>query len=102
MKKGGIFAVALIALSLGIYGCSATGEDKKQAAKVAERPPVAVEVARISSENITDGIDVVGSLSSKFGADVKSEYTGIVTEVSVTEWRRETPPHRSHRLCSQS
>jgi RND family efflux transporter MFP subunit len=29
---------------------------------------------------------VVGSLSSKFGADVKSEYTGIVTEVSVTEW----------------
>jgi membrane fusion protein (multidrug efflux system) len=86
MKKGGIIAVGLMALSLGIYGCSATGEDKKQAAKVAERPPVAVEVARVSSENITDGIDVVGSLSSKFGADVKSEYTGIVTEVSVTEW----------------
>jgi RND family efflux transporter MFP subunit len=33
-----------------------------------------------------DGIDVIGSISSKFGADVKSEYTGIVTEVFVTEW----------------
>jgi len=86
MKKGGALALTLIALSLGVHGCSGTGEDKKQAAKVAERPPVAVEVARITSENITDGIDVVGSLSSKFGADVKSEYTGIVTEVFVTEW----------------
>jgi membrane fusion protein (multidrug efflux system) len=86
VKEGGILAVGLLALSLGIGGCSATGEDKKQAAKVPERPPVAVEVARASSESITDGIDVVGSLSSKFGADVKSEYTGIVTEVCVTEW----------------
>ncbi len=86
MKKGGALALTLIALSLGIHGCSATGEDEKQAAKVAQRPPVAVEVTRVSSENITDGIDVVGSLSSKFGADVKSEYTGIVTEVYVTEW----------------
>jgi RND family efflux transporter MFP subunit len=77
---------SLIVLWIGLCGCSATGEDKKQAAKVAERPPVAVEVAKVSSEDITDGIDVVGSLSSKFGADVKSEYTGIVTEVSVTEW----------------
>jgi len=31
---------------------------------------------------------VVGSLSPKFSADVKSEYTGIVTEVHVNEWVR--------------
>ncbi len=86
MKRRSMLGAALIVLCVGLCGCSATGEDKKQAAKVAERSPVAVEVARISSEDITDGIDVVGSLSSKFGAEVKSEYTGIVTEVSVNEW----------------
>ncbi len=31
---------------------------------------------------------MVGSLSAKFGTDVKSEYTGIVAEVYVTEWVR--------------
>jgi RND family efflux transporter MFP subunit len=43
-------------------------------------------VTKAAASEIVDGIDVVGSISSKFGADVKSEYTGIVTEVFVTEW----------------
>jgi RND family efflux transporter MFP subunit len=47
---------------------------------------VAVEVARVAVMDLTEGIDVVGSLSPKFSADVKSEYQGIATEVFVTEW----------------
>jgi RND family efflux transporter MFP subunit len=86
MKKGFIRKVALFALWVGIYGCSATGEDKKLNEKVGQRPPVAVEVTKVTAANITDGIEVIGTLSSKFGADVKSEYTGIVAEVYVTEW----------------
>lgn len=86
MKKGFIRKVALFALWVGIYGCSATGEDKKPNEKVGQRPPVAVEVTKVTAANITDGIEVIGTLSSKFGADVKSEYTGIVAEVYVTEW----------------
>lgn len=86
MKKGFILKVALFALWVGIYGCSATGEDKKPNEKVGQRPPVAVEVTKVTAANITDGIEVIGTLSSKFGADVKSEYTGIVAEVYVTEW----------------
>ncbi len=86
MKKGFILKVALFALWVGIYGCSATGEDKKPNEKVGQRPPVAVEVTKATAANITDGIEVIGTLSSKFGADVKSEYTGIVAEVYVTEW----------------
>ena len=35
---------------------------------------------------MSEGIEVVGNLAAKFGADVRSEYTGIVTEVYVTEW----------------
>jgi RND family efflux transporter MFP subunit len=86
MKKGFIIKVALFALWVGIYGCSATGEDKKPNEKIGQRPPVAVEVTKVTAANITDGIEVIGTLSSKFGAEVKSEYTGIVAEVYVTEW----------------
>ncbi len=86
MKKGFIPKAALFALWVGIYGCSATGEDKKPNEKVGQRPPVAVEVTKVTAANITDGIEVIGTLSSKFGAEVKSEYTGIVAEVYVTEW----------------
>ncbi|NWF56633.1 MAG: efflux RND transporter periplasmic adaptor subunit [Syntrophaceae bacterium] len=75
---------------LGIWagGCTTQAEDKKQAAKVAERPPVAVEVTKVVASEVTGAIDVTGSLAYKFGADVKSEYTGIVTDVFVTEWVR--------------
>jgi len=68
--------------------CSATtGEDPKKTEK-AGKPPVAVEVYKVTASTVSEGIDVVGSLSAKFGTDVKSEYTGIVTEVYVTEWVR--------------
>ena len=83
-------AWAALIFSLGMVagGCSTQAEDKKQAAKVAERPPVAVEVTQVRASEVTGAIEVTGSLSYKFGADVKSEYTGIVTEVFVTEWVR--------------
>jgi RND family efflux transporter MFP subunit len=77
----------LIGLWITIYGCSATGEDPKKIEK-AGKPPVAVEVFKVAGSTVSEGIDVVGSLSAKFGADVKSEYTGIVAEVYVTEWVR--------------
>ena len=49
---------------------------------------MAVEVTKVSTADLTEGIDVVGSLSAKFGADVKSEYAGIVTDIYVNEWVR--------------
>ena len=78
----------VIFLGMAAGGCSTQAEDKKQAAKGAERPPVAVEVTKVSASSITGAIEVTGSLSYKFGAEVKSEYTGIVTDVFVTEWVR--------------
>ena len=47
------------------------------------KPTLAVEASKATPSDIMDGIDVVGSLSPKFGADVRSEYTGILTEVYV-------------------
>jgi RND family efflux transporter MFP subunit len=52
----------------------------------AGRPPVAVTVTPAAASELVDAVDVVGSLSAKATADVKSEVTGVVTAVYVTEW----------------
>jgi RND family efflux transporter MFP subunit len=80
-----ILAAVFILLWAGLYGCPAQSEEKRPE-KAAAKPPVAVEVAPAAASDSVEGIDVVGSLSPKFGADVKSEYTGIVKEVFVAEW----------------
>jgi membrane fusion protein (multidrug efflux system) len=82
------WAWAGLSLSLWIIagGCSSPSDKTSPAGKKAGRPPVAVEATKARAFDMVGGIDVVGSLSPKFGADVKSEYTGIVTEVYVTEW----------------
>lgn len=52
----------------------------------AERPPVAVETIIAAVSDISETVDVVGTLAPKFQVDVKSEYQGTVKEVYVTEW----------------
>jgi RND family efflux transporter MFP subunit len=86
MIKKHICAVA--GLVLVIAGCSTPGEKKAEAAREGSRPAVAVEVAKVVTADLEERIDVVGSLAPKFEADVKSEYSGVVTEVYVTEWVR--------------
>lgn len=84
-RKSLAWAALLISL-WALHGCSAQSEERRPAEKAAGKPPVAVEVTPAAASDSVEGIDVVGSLSAKFGADVKSEYTGIVKEVFVTEW----------------
>ena len=83
-----VSGVWLLVLWIGLWGCSGREDGKNPDDKAAGRPPVAVEVAKVVIADVTDGIDVVGSLSPKFVADVKSEYAGIVTDVYVNEWVR--------------
>lgn len=82
----GALALCLSALAASA-GCTGTraGAD---AAAPAGRPAVAVEVTAVATADLADDVEVVGSLAPKFEADVKSEYSGIVTEVYVTEWVR--------------
>jgi membrane fusion protein, multidrug efflux system len=77
----------LLAAGAVALGCS-KGENKKPADQTAERPSVAVETARAEKTDLNEGIEVIGSLGYKFGADVKSEFSGIVTDVYVNEWVR--------------
>jgi len=76
--------IALIPL---VAGCSPGGDAAKPAPETA-RPPVAVETAVAAPGTIVTGVDVTGSLAPKFEVDVKSEVTGLIREVYVTEWVR--------------
>ncbi len=78
----------MAALWIGAWGCSKVKEDIKGGDKGGALPPVAVEATPVQSRDLIEGIEVVGSLTPRFEARLKAEYSGIVTEVYVTEWIR--------------
>lgn len=49
---------------------------------------MAVEATAAGLGEIVESVEVVGALTPKFETQVKTEYSGIVTEVYVTEWVR--------------
>ena len=61
---------------------------KKEKAVQAVKPPVAVETARVAPADLTEGVEVTGSLEPKFWADVKTQIPGLVKQVYVSEWVR--------------
>ena len=75
--------VLLVIPGVLALGCS---RERSAAAARAGKPPVAVEAVRIVQSDVTEEVDVVGSLSAKFQTDVKPEFAGTVTDVYVTEW----------------
>lgn len=93
-----LFLVAIIPSFLVFAACSNIGAQGSSEAASAQsgRPPVAVDVASVMAGTFTQTIDVVGSLSPKFVADVKSEVSGTVTAVYVTEW---VPVRQGTRLA---
>ena len=62
----------------------------------ASQPPVAVSVNPVVQADLQESVDVVGTLEPKFSAEVKSEVTGVVTDVYVTEW---VPVKRGAKLA---
>ena len=88
MKRGLRIGAVLAALLVGALGCSKAKEDGKGVEKTGALPPVAVEATQVQARDLIEGIEVVGSLTPKSEAKVRSEYAGIVTDVFVTEWVR--------------
>jgi len=80
MKRFPATLIMIAALAL-LAGCS-----KKQ--DVAVKPPMAVELATAATAELTEGIEVTGTLEPKFSADVKTQIPGLVKEVYVTQWVR--------------
>jgi RND family efflux transporter MFP subunit len=80
--------IALILLAFALAGGAACSKGAANGAetKAAGRPPVAVGVAPVIQRDLAEAVEVVGTLEPKFSSDVKSEVTGVVTDVYVTEW----------------
>lgn len=77
--------IILVFIAAGITACSGdAGKKQEQAVK----PPVAVEAATAALAELTDGIEVTGSLEPKFSVDIKTQIPGLVKQVFVTEWVR--------------
>jgi RND family efflux transporter MFP subunit len=91
MVCAGVIALA------GLAGACAQGaSDGPETASATGRPPVAVTIAPVVSADLVEAVEVVGSLAPKFSADVKSEVSGLVTQVFVTEW---VPVRKGARLA---
>ena len=88
MKKFALLIIFLSMLVLSFGGCSPKGDATTGKDGKAERPPVAVETLTAATSEITEGVDVVGTLTPKFETEVKSQILGLVREVYVTEWVR--------------
>ena len=88
MKRGLLIGAVLAALWIGVWGCSKAKEESKGVEKAGALPAVAVEATPVQARDLIEGIEVVGSLTPRFEARLKAEYSGIVSEVYVTEWIR--------------
>jgi RND family efflux transporter MFP subunit len=71
---------------LGLILISAACAQKTKGQQEADKPPVAVDATRAATADFQQSVEVVGVLSPKFSADVKSEYPGIVSQILVSEW----------------
>jgi membrane fusion protein, multidrug efflux system len=87
---------AFIVLGIALIGSAACSKASNGVEATAGRPPVAVGVAPVTQADLAEAVEVVGTLAPKFSTDVKSEVTGVVTEVYVTEW---VPVKRGARLA---
>jgi len=92
-----VLVLAIIgAAAAAVAGCGSASESAASAAPAAGKPPVAMGVATVAATDLQDSVEVVGSLEPKFSAEVKSEVSGIVNAVYVTEW---VPVRRGARLA---
>lgn len=71
--------------ALAATGCGKSADGQTPADG---RPPVAVETAKAATSTVEEAVEVVGTLTARSEADVKTEYSGTVAEVFVTQWVR--------------
>lgn len=81
-----VLGLLALAVLLIFTGCSRNGDATEKSNANNERPPVAVDVAVAAAGNLMQSIDVTGALKPKFEVDVKSEVSGVVKKVHVTQW----------------
>lgn len=73
--------ILLVLAAVVAHGCG-----RAAAPEAAGRPPLAVEVTAATTIDLEQTVEVVGTLAAVREADVRSEYSGTVAEIFVTQW----------------
>lgn len=79
-----LFNVCFVsAFAVMLAACSSS-----DSAKVAVKPPVAVDVQVAAAGELLDSVEVTGNLEPKFSVDIKTQIPGLIKQVYVNEWVR--------------
>lgn len=88
MNRRFALGAAVLAVFLAGAGCSSKeGVDTAKAAP-AGKPAVSVDALIAATGDVAEGIEVTGTLSPKYQAEIKPEYGGVVTHVYVNDWTK--------------
>jgi len=88
MNRRFALGAAALAVFLAAAGCSSNeGVEKAKAAR-AGKPAVSVDASIAATGDVTEGIEVIGTLSPKYQAEIKPEYGGVVVQVYVNDWAK--------------
>lgn len=83
MKSSVASFLLIVPMAALLSGCSGPAKGKRDGAP---SPAVAVDTARTAPEAMEEAIEVVGTLTARSEAEVRTEYSGTVAEVLVTQW----------------
>jgi multidrug efflux pump subunit AcrA (membrane-fusion protein) len=88
MRQRFLLVVLLLAAAVPLQNCRLMQGPNNGKQASTEPPKVAVDVVAVRLGEFVDELEVVGSLSPKNEAQVKSEYQGIIDKIFVSEWVR--------------
>jgi RND family efflux transporter MFP subunit len=88
MNRRFALGAVVLAAFLAAAGCSSKEGIDDANAVPAGKPAVPVDAEVAETGDVTEGIEVTGTLSPKHQAEMKSEYGGVVAQVYVNDWAK--------------
>jgi len=88
MNRRFALGAAALAVFLVVAGCSPKEGDGKAGIPPAGKPAVSVDALIAATGDVAEGIEVIGTLSPKYQAEIKPEYGGVVVQVYVNDWAK--------------
>jgi RND family efflux transporter MFP subunit len=88
MNRRFALGAAVLAAFLAAAGCSSKEGVGNEKAAPAAKPAVSVNALIAATGDVAEGIEVIGTLSPKYQAEIKPEYGGVVTHVYVNDWAK--------------
>jgi membrane fusion protein, multidrug efflux system len=88
MNRSFALGGAALAVFLAAAGCSSKEGGGKAGNRPEGKPAVSIDAANVATGEVAEGIEVTGTLSPKYQAEMKSEYGGVVAQVYVNDWAK--------------